>query len=177
MNLIVRSTAEPANLIPALRSRILEVDRFTPITRIRTLEEMVADSIGQQRFYMLLLALFAGIAATLAAIGIYGVLAYSVVQRTHEIGIRMALGAQAGDVLKLVIRHGMTMTLIGVVLGLAASAALTRLMAGLLFGVSATDPLTFVIVTGFLAGVALLACYLPARRATKVDPITALRYE
>jgi putative ABC transport system permease protein len=177
MSFVIRTTVEPTSLIAAARQAVQEVDRAQPVSDLRTMESVVADAASQPRFNLMLLSVFGGVALLLSAAGIYGVMSYSITQRTHEIGIRMALGAQAGDVLKLVIRHGMTMTLIGVVLGLAASAALTRLMAGLLFGVSATDPLTFVIVTGFLAGVALLACYLPARRATKVDPITALRYE
>jgi putative ABC transport system permease protein len=141
------------------------------------LEERMSASIAQQRFSMSLLALFAMLALTLTAVGLYGVMAYAVTQRAHEIGIRMALGAQNSDVLKLVVRQGMMLALTGVVIGLIASLALTRLMKGLLYDVSATDPLTFALVALLLVGVALLACWLPARRAMKVDPMIALRCE
>jgi putative ABC transport system permease protein len=137
----------------------------------------MSASIAQQRFSMSLLALFAMLALTLTAVGLYGVMAYAVTQRAHEIGIRMALGAQNSDVLKLVVRQGMMLALTGVVIGLIASLALTRLMKGLLYDVSATDPLTFALVALLLVGVALLACWLPARRAMKVDPMIALRCE
>ena len=137
----------------------------------------MGDSIAIRRFFMFLLLVFAALALTLAAVGIYGVMSYVAAQRTHEIGIRMALGAQANDVLKLIIGNGMALALIGVIAGLAGSFALTRLMAGLLFGVSATDAVTFLVVSVGLIVVALFACYIPARRATKVDPLEALRYE
>jgi putative ABC transport system permease protein len=134
-------------------------------------------SVAQQRFSMLVVGLFAVLALVLSTVGIYGVMAYSVSRRAHEIGVRMALGARTGQVLKLVLREGMTLTLIGIAIGLLGSFALTRLMATLLFGVSAKDPFTFISVAILLAAVALLACYIPARRATKVDPLVALRYE
>jgi putative ABC transport system permease protein len=166
-----------ASLAPALRNQVHQLDKDLPLSNLRLLEEVVEDSIAAPRSYALLLALFAGIALTLATIGIYGVMAYGVSQRTHELGVRLALGAQTRDALLLVMRQGLRMTSLGVALGLAAAWGLTRWMKNMLFEVSATDPLTVVFVTGFLVGVALLACYLPARRATKVDPLTALRHE
>jgi putative ABC transport system permease protein len=166
-----------ASLAPALRNQVWILDKDLPLSNLRLLEEVVEGSIAAPRSYALLLALFAGIALTLATIGIYGVMAYGVSQRTHELGVRLALGAQTRDALLLVMRQGLRMTSLGVALGLAAAWGLMRLMKKMLFEVSATDPLTVVFATGFLVGVALLACYIPARRATKVDPLTALRHE
>jgi putative ABC transport system permease protein len=177
MTLVVRTNGEVAALIPTLRSRIQEVDKFTAITRIRTLTDMLSETVAQPRFYALLLALFAAIALTLAALGIYAVTAYSVSQRTHEIGIRLALGAQVQNILRLMMGQGLILILTGVGLGLAIAMALTRLMTGLLFGVSPTDPLIFFLIAWLLAVVALLACLVPARRATRVDPLAALRHE
>jgi putative ABC transport system permease protein len=177
MNLVVWTTADPATLIPALRNRISSLDKFTAITRVRTLEELVSDSVAQPRFYTLLLAIFAGIALTLAAVGIYGLMAYSVSQRTHEIGIRMALGAETGRILRLIVGQGLALILTGVAIGLAGAFVLTHLMAGLLFGISATDPAVFVIISLTLIAVALMACFLPARKATQIDPLAALRHE
>ena len=177
MSLVVRAAADPANLSAAIRQEVFALDKDQPVASVRTLEEVLAASVAQRRFSMTLLGVFGGIALLLASVGIFGVMNYTVAQRTHEIGIRMALGAQRRDILRLVVGQGMTLTLVGVALGLVAAFAGTRLMASLLYGVSATDPLTFTGVALLLALVAFLACYLPARRAMKVDPMIALRYE
>ena len=177
MNLVVRTTADPETMISALRSRILSVDKFTAISRVRTLNDLVSESVAQPRFYTLLLAIFAGIALTLAALGIYGVAAYSVSQRTHEIGIRVALGAEASRILRLVVGRGLILILSGVGIGLGGAFALTRLLTGLLFEVRATDPAVFAVIALLLIAVALAACLVPARKATRVDPLVALRHE
>ena len=161
----------------AVRNEILAVDKDQAVFNVTTLEQLLGESILVRRFFMLLLVVFALLALILAAVGIYGVMSYVVTQRTQEIGIRMALGAQASDVLKLIVRNGMTLAVMGILLGLAGAFALTRLLTGLLFGVTATDTATFAIVPTALIAVVLFACYIPARRATKVDPLVALRYE
>jgi putative ABC transport system permease protein len=176
-DLVIRTTAEPLSLVPAVRQAVREVDPYQPLATIRTMDEVLARVTAQRRIGMILLTAFAALALLLAALGIYGVLSYFVVQHTPEIGVRMALGAQKRDVLRLVLRKGMTLALAGILIGLAGAFALTRLMKSLLFGVSAFDPLTFAGVAILLAVVALLACYIPARRAMKVDPMVALRYE
>jgi len=153
------------------------VDPNQPVFNIKTMEEILARSLLPQTFPMALMAIFASLALLLTSVGLYGVISYSVSQRTHEIGIRMALGAQPRDIFRLVVGQGMVLTLIGVGVGLVASFALTRFLESMLFGVSATDPATFAGVAVLLAAVALLACYIPARRATRVDPLVALRYE
>ncbi len=177
MSLVVRTAGDPTSLSSAIRNEVLKLDKEQPVSTITTLDKLVSTSIAQQKFSMLLLGVFAAVAMLLAAIGIYGVLSYAVTQRTHEIGIRMALGAGRRDVLRLVVGHGMILAGIGVALGLGAAFLLTRLMSTLLFNVNATDPLTFGVIALLLASIALLACWIPARRATKVDPMIALRYE
>ena len=177
MTFAIRTKGEAAAVAAAAREVIRNLDPEQPVADVRTMDSLIGKSVARQRFNTLLLTIFAGVAALLAAVGIYGVMAFSVAQRTHEIGVRMALGAQKRDVLRLVLKRGMTLALSGVAIGVIASLALTRLMTTLLFDVGATDPLTFVGVPLLLALIALLACYLPARRAAKVDPMVALRYE
>jgi putative ABC transport system permease protein len=160
-----------------VRNIIAEVDRDVAISEIAPMDALLDNSVAERRFSALLLGAFSTLALILAAIGIYGVMSYVVTQRTREIGVRMALGARSNDVLRLVIGQGMVLTLIGVAIGLIAAFGLTRLMKNLLFGVGAADPLTFASVALLLVLIALLACWIPARRATKVDPMVALRYE
>jgi putative ABC transport system permease protein len=173
----VRTKGSPAGLLPAIREAVEKLNGENVMYETKPLEEIVADSLAARRFSMILLGVFAALALLLSSIGIYGVISYVVGQRTHEIGIRMALGAQRGHVLRLMLGEGMKMALVGVAIGIAASLGLTRLMANMLFGVSAADPITFCGVALVLAGVALTACYIPARRAMRVDPMVALRYE
>lgn len=161
----------------SIRSQVVSVDKDQPIADISTGDQLMAEAVAQPQLRTLLLSLFAGLALVLASLGIYGVMSNTVAQRTHEIGVRMALGAGQGSVLKLVLSNGMQLTLLGIVLGTAGAFALTRLMKGFLFHVTPTDPATFVEVALFLFFVALLASYIPARRATRVDPVIALRYE
>jgi putative ABC transport system permease protein len=153
------------------------LDRNVPVSNVVSMEQVIADALWQARFNLQLIALFAGAALTLAAIGLYGVMSYSVAQRSHEVGLRMALGAQQGHVIRLVLKQGMKLVLLGVGIGLIASAALTRMMTTLLFGVSATDPKTFAVIALALVCVAMLACFVPAHRATRIDPMAALRCE
>jgi putative ABC transport system permease protein len=177
MSVVVRTSGPPSSMSAAIRSRVLSIDRDQPIASVQTMQEIVSSSISNQRFTLLLLGLFAAVALVLAAIGIYSVMAYTVTQRTGEIGLRMALGAQTRDVLKLVVGQGMTMALIGIGVGLVGAFALTRVMSSLLFSIGATDPITFIAIPLILGGAALAACFVPARRAAKVDPMIALRYE
>jgi predicted permease len=177
LRVALRSKLNQADLITSVQREVRAIDPNQPVSNIITMNEILADSMGTRRLAMSLFSLFAVIALLLTAIGLYGVMAYSVSQRTREIGIRMALGAQAGNVLKLVVRQGMTLVLIGVALGLITSFALTRLMRTMLYEVSATDPMTFLFVPTLIGVVALLACWIPARRAAKVDPMVVLRHE
>jgi putative ABC transport system permease protein len=177
MTVIIKGAADPNQLISSVRGAIKEIDPDQPIYSVRTMNEIRAESVAGERLNLTLLSLFAGIALVLAIVGIYGVMSYSVTQRTHEIGIRMAIGARPRDVFKMVLAQGMKLALIGVVLGLGFAFALTRLMETMLFGVEPTDKLTFAAISIMLITVALLACYLPGRRATKVEPTISLRYE
>jgi putative ABC transport system permease protein len=177
MTIVARTKSDPSAVAGSLRAALTSLDKSLPVYDLKPMTEYLRDSLARRRFNLILLTAFGGVALVLAAIGIYGVISYGVTQRTHEIGIRMALGAEKADVLRLVVRQGMMMALGGVATGLLASLALTRLMESLLFGVSVTDPLTFTVIAMLLTSVALLACFVPARRATKVDPLVALRYE
>jgi putative ABC transport system permease protein len=177
MSVLVKTSGNPLQIVPAIRSAIQSVDRDQPMTQIRSLEEDLSSSVGQQRVSALLLGIFAALALVLAAIGIYGVTSYSVAQRVKEIGIRIAMGAQPRDVLRLILGFGAKLAVIGVVIGVIAALALTQLMKSMLFGVTATDPLTLGAVSLTLVAVTLLACYIPARRAMNVDPVIALRAE
>jgi putative ABC transport system permease protein len=177
MSLAVRSPRDPGELTRAVEAQIWALDRGIPPTAILTMKDLMDASVTPRKFNLTLMMIFAAVALALAAIGIYGVVAYSVTQRTHEIGVRVALGAQQRDIVRLVLGEGARLALLGAVLGLAAAAALTRFMASLLFGVSIHDPLTFLAVAAVLVCVAAAACCIPARRAMRVDPMVALRYE
>jgi len=175
--LAVRTTGDPTSLTGAIRREVAAIDPEQPLYNVTTLERTLSNSVAPRRFNMLLLGIFAAIALTLATVGIYGVMAFSVTQRTHEIGIRMALGAERRDVLRLVVRQGLRLTLTGVIFGVAGAWLLTRFLTGFLYGVRPTDPATFLLVSLVLIAASTLASYVPAPRATKVDPIAALRYE
>jgi putative ABC transport system permease protein len=171
----VRSDGDPKALVSSIRSALAQIDKSLPMANVVTMEEIMSTSVAQPRLEAVLLGLFGGLAMLLAAVGIYGVMSYSVSQRISEIGIRMALGANHGDILKMICTQGLRLTVVGLASGLALALAVTRLMSNVLFGVSPTDPLTFFTIVVLLALVALLACYVPARRATRVDPLVALR--
>jgi len=177
MSLLVRTNSDPLATASSVQSLLKSMEKEILVEKVNSMEQRLYLSVAPQRLNLILLATFGLVALMLAAIGIYGVMAYTVSQRTREIGIRMALGARTEDVLKLVVRNGMSLALVGALVGLAGSYGLTRLMRSLLFGVTPTDPMTFSVVTASLLLVAFLACYLPARRATKVDPLVALRNE
>jgi putative ABC transport system permease protein len=177
MVLVARTSVEPGSIAAALRQQVWAIDKDQPVFDVRTMEEVRSGSVAIYSFSSVMLGIFAGVALLLAAVGIYGVMAFAVTQRTQEIGIRMALGARTADVMKLVVKNGMKLALLGLVIGLAGSWALTRFMEKLLVGVRPTDLLTFSLVSLCLLVAAFIACYLPARRAAKVDPLVALRYE
>jgi putative ABC transport system permease protein len=177
MSLVVRTNLPPTAILPAIKNAIWSVDKDQPVFSVRPMDEIISGLVSAQRLAFLLLAVFAFLALVLATIGIYGVTSYLVSERTHEIGLRVALGAQPGDISRLVLGHGARLAGIGIICGAVAALALTRLLASLLFGVGANDPLTFVAVGILLTLVSLAACYIPARRATRVDPMAALRNE
>jgi putative ABC transport system permease protein len=177
MTIVIRASSDLSEIGPEVRREVWAIDKDLPVSQVTGMEDVVAESVGQQRFNTLLIGLFAASALILAAVGIYGVMSHTVAQRTHEIGVRMALGARGRDVLGMVIRQGLVLTLLGLAIGLIGALALTRMMNSILYQVSATDPLVFGGVAAALTLSALLACYVPARRATKVDPMEALRYE
>jgi putative ABC transport system permease protein len=177
MALVVRANGDASRLATAVQKEIRALDPEQPIADVRTMDEVISKSIARPRFNTLLLSIFAGLALVLVSVGLYGVMNYSASQRTHEVGIRMALGATRADIMRLVVGNGMVLTLIGIGIGVAASLGLTRLMQTFLFGVGTTDALTFVVVSVLLSAVALVANYIPARRATRVNPVIALRYE
>jgi putative ABC transport system permease protein len=176
-NVVVKSTLSLSSVVGTIRQEVREIDKDLPVTDIAILPDSIDASVAQPKFRTFLLGLFAAMALALAAIGIFGVISYSVSRRTNEIGIRVALGAQGTDILKQVLAEGTRLAAVGLTLGLGASIVVTRFLATLLFGVKPTDPLTFAAVAAVLAAVTLTACYLPARRATRVDPLVALRYE
>jgi len=175
--LVVRTSVDPMSLAMPLRNAVWSVDKDQPVSNIRSMDEIVSAAVARQRFSTMLLGIFATLALVLAAVGIYGVMSYTVAQRTREIGIRLALGAQRGDVLRLTMGQALKLVSMGVGIGLIAAFILTRVMASLLFGINATDPTTFVVIPLVLMSVALLASYIPALRATKVDPMVALHYQ
>jgi putative ABC transport system permease protein len=177
LGLAVRTKGEPHAWVEEVRRAVWAVDPDQPLYNVVTMEQALSDSISKQRFAMLMLALFAAMAVILSMVGIYGIMSYSVTQRTHEIGVRVALGAKAHDVVRMIVRQGIVLIVIGITTGLAGSFALTRILASLLYEVKPVDPSVFLATALLLGLVALFACYIPARRATKVDPLVALRYE
>jgi putative ABC transport system permease protein len=177
MSIVIRTAYPAQSIVPAIKNAIWSADKDQPIFNVRTMEEMVQEVTSAQRLAFLLLGLFSGLALTLATIGIYGVTSYSVSQRTREIGVRMALGAEKHDVLKLVVGNGLNLTILGIVIGAAGALVLTRFMTSFLYGIRPSDPLTFIAVSALLIAVGAIASYIPARRASKVDPLIALRYE
>jgi putative ABC transport system permease protein len=177
MTLVVRAVSDPKLLVSSIRNEVWKVDKDQAVTDVKTMDQFVSDSIVPRKLNAWVLAIFGCLALVLATVGIYGVISYSVTQRVQEIGIRMALGAQPSNVIRLVLGSGMSLVFAGVAIGLMGSLALTRVMTSLLFGVSATDPFTLLVMSGLLIAVAIAACYVPARRAARIDPMVALRSE
>jgi putative ABC transport system permease protein len=177
MSLVVRTATEPLTLAGAVKNEIKMIDKDLPLGESKTMQQVLSESNSGRRFNLVLLTVFATVALILAMVGIYGVMSYAVTQRTHEIGIRVAIGAQSRDVFRMVVGEGMILAMIGIGFGLVGAFALTRLMTTMLFAVEPTDPATFVTIAALLTGVTLVACYVPGRKATKVDPLVALRYE
>jgi putative ABC transport system permease protein len=177
LTLVVRTTGDPSAIAAAVKAQVVSLDKNVAVSEVQTMEEVVAQATAAPRFYLLLMGTFAFVALSLAAVGIYGVMSYSVSRRSHEIGVRMAIGAQQSDVMSLILRQGMTLVVIGLGVGVVTALACTNLMSGLLFGVKANDPLTFCMTVLVLLLIAVVANYIPARRATRVNPIIALRHE
>jgi len=177
MTLVIRTTGDPGEMVPAVRRVLRSIDPNQPVSDVRTMDQVMSQTVGRARFNTILLGLFAALATLLATAGIFGVMNYSVTLRTREIGLRMALGAPRKQVLMLILKQGLLLTALGIGIGLLGALALTRLMSGLLFGVGSTDPATFAAIVLLLTAVSLIACYIPARRATRVDPLIALRYD
>jgi putative ABC transport system permease protein len=177
MTLVARTSSDPTGLAGAIKDQILLIDKDQPVYAVQTMKQLLSESVSRERFNMTLLAVFAAVALVLAAVGVYGVMSYSVAERRHEIGIRMALGASSSDVLGMILKQSAVLAFAGLGIGIFAAVMLTRLMTGLLYEVSATDGATFAVVSALLAGVALAATYIPARRATRIDPMIALRHE
>ena len=175
MTFVIRTDIEPTEVAPAARRELSAMDRDLPVSDVRTMSQVMSNTVGRARFNTLLLGLFAGLATLLAAVGIFGVMNYSVTLRTNEIGIRMALGAQPGRVLIMVLRQGLVLTFTGICIGVVGALAISSVMTGLLYGVEPSDPATFITIVLLLSIVSLIACYLPARRATRIDPQIALR--
>jgi len=177
MGVVLRAAAEPTALTGAARDEVMKLDPAQPVSNLKTVERMIHETTSPKRIMTAMMGVFAAVALLLAGVGLYAVMAYAVSHRTHEIGVRMALGARSRDIMRLVTGQGLKLTLVGLALGMAGAVALTRVMEPLLYGVTATDPLTFILISLALAGAALLACWIPARRAMRVDPMVALRCE
>ena len=177
MYLVVRTPLQPQSIVPGLRAQLASINKDLPLSQVQTMDQLIGDSVVQERFRTWLVSGFAGLALLLAVIGIYAVISYSVAQQTREIGVRIALGATAGDVSKMVLSHGLKLAIAGIAIGLISALGVTRILRSMLYSTSSTDLLSFVLTSAVLLAVALVACYIPALRAARVDPIVALRYE